>query len=175
MPLDYLTLPYLNQSLSSTYVGRYYSFPRVGLSDSPGALCQPLQVTLVQEPVERLHAIWMVVTTMRGPPWSRSVLYMRHHNQILFTRVARRHLFKPSSGDLSISDILDLPPAFNGSEPHRIEATGHVRTIRNQRRMSFVELGDGSTTRSLQAILDPPQAEKYAYNIAEFCTVQHKN
>jgi len=36
--------------------------------------------------------------------------------------------------------------------------TGHIRTIRNQKRRSFVEIGDGSTIRSLQALLDPAQA-----------------
>ena len=134
--------------------------------------------------MEWLRAICsIVVATMRCWPWSRSIRYMRHHhhhhhqhhhhNKNWLTRVPpRRHLSKYSAGHRSISDILDLPPAVNGSEPFHIEATGHVRTVRNQKRMSFVELGDGSTTRSLQAILDPPQAEKYAYNVAEFRAIQ---
>ena len=131
--------------------------------------------TVVQEPVERLHATWWItVATMRCRPWSRSLFHMRHQTSTLLTRAARRHLSKHSVGHKSISDILDLLPAVNDSEPLRIDATGHVRTVRNQRHMSFVELGDGSTSRSLQAILDPPQAEKYAYNIAQFRTVKRK-
>jgi aspartyl/asparaginyl-tRNA synthetase len=43
--------------------------------------------------------------------------------------------------------------------PKAISVVGHVRTIRNQKRWSFVELGDGSTTSTLQALLKPEQAK----------------
>lgn len=39
--------------------------------------------------------------------------------------------------------------------------TGSVRTIRNQKHRSFLELGDGSTTQTLQALLEPTQADGY--------------
>lgn len=56
----------------------------------------------------------------------------------------------------SIATILASPPAL---DEHIVKATGSVRTIRNQKHRSFVELGDGSTTQSLQAVLEPAQAE----------------
>ncbi|MCJ1475086.1 asparaginyl-tRNA synthetase [Lambiella insularis] len=58
----------------------------------------------------------------------------------------------------NIASILALPPLDEDKPPRRVEVTGHVRTIRNQKRHSFVEIGDGSTIHSLQALLDPSQA-----------------
>ena len=56
----------------------------------------------------------------------------------------------------SIATILAFPPDL---EEHEIRATGAIRTIRNQKQRSFIELGDGSTTQSLQAVLEPAQAK----------------
>ncbi|MCJ1421877.1 asparaginyl-tRNA synthetase [Xylographa parallela] len=60
--------------------------------------------------------------------------------------------------NLNVASILALPPLSDDQSPRTIVVTGHVRTIRNQKRHSFVEIGDGSTIRSLQALLDPAQA-----------------
>lgn len=45
------------------------------------------------------------------------------------------------------------------AENRELLVAGSVRTIRKQKRHAFAEIGDGSTTKSLQAILEPCQAE----------------
>ena len=60
---------------------------------------------------------------------------------------------------LSIASLLGLPSPEHDQFPHPVEVTGHIRTVRNQKRLSFVELGDGSTTQSLQALLEPSLAK----------------
>ncbi|KAF6218560.1 hypothetical protein HO133_005910 [Letharia lupina] len=56
----------------------------------------------------------------------------------------------------NVATILATPPRHGG---HVITVEGSIRTIRNQKQRSFVELGDGSTAYSLQAVLDPQLAE----------------
>lgn len=63
-----------------------------------------------------------------------------------------------SHQDQDIATILNRKPDQHGTlQPTRV--IGTVRTIRNQKRRSFVEIGDGSTSRSLQALLEPHQAK----------------
>ena len=58
----------------------------------------------------------------------------------------------------TIAVALDHGP--RSGEDHRLcSVAGSVRTIRKQKRHAFAEIGDGSTTRSLQAILEPGHAE----------------
>lgn len=42
-----------------------------------------------------------------------------------------------------------------------IRVQGFVRSVRKQKRVAFAEISDGSTIRSLQAILSPEQASPY--------------
>ena len=56
----------------------------------------------------------------------------------------------------NVATILATPPRHGG---HTITVEGSIRTIRNQKQRSFVEIGDGSTAHSLQAVLDPRLAE----------------
>lgn len=56
----------------------------------------------------------------------------------------------------SIATILATPPTAHGEI---ITAVGSVRTIRNQKQRSFVEIGDGSTVHPVQALLRPAQAQ----------------
>ena len=56
----------------------------------------------------------------------------------------------------NIATILATPPGHGG---HTITVEGSIRTIRNQKQRSFVELGDGSTAFPLQAVLEPQLAE----------------
>ena len=56
----------------------------------------------------------------------------------------------------SIARILATPPA---EKDESITVVGLVRTVRSQKRTAFVELEDGSTPESLQAILKPAQAD----------------
>jgi len=60
----------------------------------------------------------------------------------------------------SIASILALPTLDEDQTPRKLVVTGHVRTVRNQKRHSFVEIGDGSTIHSLQALLNPSQAAR---------------
>ena len=56
----------------------------------------------------------------------------------------------------NVAAVLNSKPT---DDCHAITVTGSVRTIRNQKNRSFLELGDGSTTRTLQALLEPAQAD----------------
>lgn len=56
----------------------------------------------------------------------------------------------------NIATILATPPRNGG---HTVTVEGSIRTVRNQKQRSFVELGDGSTAYPLQAVLDPQLAD----------------
>ena len=64
----------------------------------------------------------------------------------------------------SIADMLALPPSTKENSHQQVTAVGSVRTVRKQKNRAFVEIGDGSTIHTLQAILEPSQAEGYALN-----------
>jgi hypothetical protein len=57
----------------------------------------------------------------------------------------------------SIAHLLD----HGVSQPSNVAVNGFVRSVRNQKRRSFVAIGDGSTLEPLQALLTPKQALKY--------------
>lgn len=64
----------------------------------------------------------------------------------------------------SSSSSAQPPPSLilqrgGGTQP--VTVAGFVRTIRNQKQRSFVELGDGSTIYPLQAVLSPSHAKGY--------------
>ena len=58
----------------------------------------------------------------------------------------------------SIATVLAIAPS---AADNQVTAFGSVRTVRKQKHRAFVEVGDGSTVHTLQAILEPPQAEGY--------------
>lgn len=57
----------------------------------------------------------------------------------------------------SIADILR-----DGANEESLSVNGWVRSVRKQKRIAFAAIGDGSTTGSLQAVLKPEDAAKYA-------------
>lgn len=59
----------------------------------------------------------------------------------------------------SIAAVLASPPSTESQPRQQITVVGFVRTIRNQKLRSFVEVGDGSTVYPLQAVLEPLQAK----------------
>lgn len=69
----------------------------------------------------------------------------------------------PTLSNPSVASVLALRPDPNGlgGRPQRTQVTvaGFVRTIRNQKQRSFVELGDGSTLYALQAVVSPSHAK----------------
>ena len=50
-------------------------------------------------------------------------------------------------------------------ENEEVRIHGFVRSVRKQKRFAFVEISDGSTSQSLQAILTPDQATEYVNGI----------
>ncbi|KAH7369535.1 asparaginyl-tRNA synthetase-like protein [Rhexocercosporidium sp. MPI-PUGE-AT-0058] len=61
----------------------------------------------------------------------------------------------PAANSSSIAHLLD-----NGPEDARnVVVNGFVRSIRHQKQMSFVSVGDGTSTKSMQAVLKPEQAK----------------
>lgn len=67
-----------------------------------------------------------------------------------------RRLSALPTASANIATILATPPRHGG---HAITAEGSIRTIRNQKQCSFVDLGDGSTAYPLKAVLDPQLAQ----------------
>lgn len=93
-------------------------------------------------------------------PWRPSYLALRTFAsapRAVALRISSRTLSTTPDVPSSIASILALPTGPD--QPAKsIEVIGHVRTVRNQKRHAFVELGDGTTTASLQALLEPAQA-----------------
>lgn len=72
------------------------------------------------------------------------------------THVQVRPLSTCPTASPNIATVLATPPQHGG---RTITVEGSIRTIRNQKQRSFVELGDGSTAYPLQAVLDPQLAD----------------
>jgi asparaginyl-tRNA synthetase len=53
-------------------------------------------------------------------------------------------------------------------ENEKITLKGFIRSVRKQKRFAFAEISDGSTVKSLQAILTPEQAAEYEGSVC--CT-----
>ena len=95
-------------------------------------------------------------------PWIfRQANRVRPHSVISITYPCVKGL-RPRSG-LACRDIASVldSPLNDDPQPREVQITGHIRTVRSQKKRAFVSLGDGTTTRSLQALLDPPQAAGY--------------
>lgn len=75
------------------------------------------------------------------------------HRRFIFTCHALR-ISNPN-----IASLLTHPRLSDDHNSQRVVVTGFVRTVRNQKQRSFVEIGDGSTAESLQAVLEPHQAK----------------
>lgn len=50
-------------------------------------------------------------------------------------------------------------------ENEEITLKGFIRSVRKQKRFAFAEISDGSTVKSLQAILTPEQAAEYVNSV----------
>lgn len=74
----------------------------------------------------------------------------------------------PSLSNPSIASVLALRPDPNGPQRTQVTVAGFVRTIRNQKQRSFVELGDGSTVYALQAVVPPSHAKGYVCIVSSF-------
>lgn len=67
-----------------------------------------------------------------------------------------------------IADLLDR----RESAPDTAIVSGYVRTIRNQKNITFASIGDGSSLEPLQALLTPEQAQRQVPQFLNFwaCT-----
>ena len=74
----------------------------------------------------------------------------------------------PSLSNPSVASVLALRPDSNGPQRTQVTVAGFVRTIRNQKQRSFVELGDGSTIYALQAVVPPSHAKGYVFFVSCF-------
>ena len=57
--------------------------------------------------------------------------------------------------EASIAELLR-----SNSADHSIEVNGWIRSVRKQKKVAFVALGDGSSIDPLQAVLKPEQVEQ---------------
>ena len=75
--------------------------------------------------------------------------------------MSRRAYSDIPSSKLNVASILALSTSAETKATHYVQVIGHVRTVRKQKYRSFVEIGDGSTIYTIQAMLDSSQAEGY--------------
>ncbi len=92
--------------------------------------------------------------------------HLRTKSNFLSPSAGFRQRYSSGRGGLSISNpsiasVLALRPKSEGEQSQRITVAGFVRTIRNQKLRSFLEVGDGSTVYPLQAVLPPIHAKGY--------------
>ena len=142
------------------------------LAWSPRALHQPFAETLLRSssvcaiPGNAASRRQSTTTRRRSPlePTMRWTL-LRFPHDGTHGRIPIPGLYRPrrsistlSSKDESIAAILAREPSETG-QVVPIRVTGSVRTVRKQKRHCFLEIGDGSTSRTLQAVLEPQLAE----------------
>lgn len=87
-------------------------------------------------------------------------LWTCHHPRQFSDRLRRRHASFTTKVVPTIAGVFALC-ANDNRESTRIQVAGSVRTIRKQKHRAFLEIGDGSTVHSLQAVLSPEQAQGY--------------
>lgn len=63
------------------------------------------------------------------------------------------------------TDAIDQELKAHKYENEEITLKGFIRSVRKQKRFAFAEISDGSTVKSLQAILTPEQAAEYVNSV----------
>ena len=76
-----------------------------------------------------------------------------------FQQQARRR-FSSRTGILYGPNVAEV--LRNGTEAETVSVNGWVKSIRKQKRVAFAAVNDGSCINSLQAVLKPEDAAKYA-------------
>lgn len=71
-----------------------------------------------------------------------------------------------STRTVRIADLLQSTPSDDTTLTKDVTVHGFVRSVRRQKRIAFAAIGDGSTLRSLQIVLDPITADKYDLSAA---------
>ncbi|USW59448.1 Class II Aminoacyl-tRNA synthetase/Biotinyl protein ligase (BPL) and lipoyl protein ligase (LPL) [Septoria linicola] len=86
--------------------------------------------------------------------------------------VSRSRFFTSSSVSRRRAVIVDLleydsfNPDAAGETEQDVTVNGWVRSVRKQKRVAFAHIGDGTTTKPLQAVLKPEQAANLSYGTA---------
>ena len=157
----------------NTSDGRDWSLAACLLLDwSPRDLLQPFAETLLRYLIKVSvlfpEARRQSTTTRRRSPQEPTMRWklLRFPHDGTRGRIPIPGLYRPrrsvstlSSKDESIAAILAREPSEETGQVVPILVTGSVRTVRKQKRHCFLEIGDGSTSRTLQAILEPQLAE----------------
>ncbi|KAF7907988.1 hypothetical protein BELL_0332g00100 [Botrytis elliptica] len=68
------------------------------------------------------------------------------------------------SSQLSVAKLLGTSP--ENVDEVQVNVNGFIRSIRNQKKISFASIGDGSSVQPLQALLTPQQAERLSTGTA---------
>lgn len=90
------------------------------------------------------------------PQLPRNLTYARLPTYLLPNQ--QRGIAHVSSSTPSIKAILSTLSTDEDTQSQTLTAVGTVRTARKQKHFTFLEIGDGSTPKSVQAILKPEQA-----------------
>lgn len=75
---------------------------------------------------------------------------------------AKRHYSTSSSSIRSVSSIIGDKSALG----HKVKVQGWVRSVRDQKSNTFVDVNDGSCLANIQICLSSEQAAKYVYNFS---------
>ncbi|KAL8775126.1 MAG: hypothetical protein Q9209_000605 [Squamulea sp. 1 TL-2023] len=86
--------------------------------------------------------------------------YQRLQRILQPSKQCRRSLSSTKYQPLDVASALALRPC-DDRENVMIQVAGTVRTIRKQKNCAFLQIGDGSTVHSLQAVLNPDHAQGY--------------
>lgn len=84
---------------------------------------------------------------------------LRHH---LAATVARHQSTAASAITVPrIAALLNTPAEHQYPETQRLAVKGFIRSVRKQKGIAFLSIGDGSSYESLQAVLTPEQSNGY--------------
>ncbi|TGO08853.1 hypothetical protein BTUL_0188g00010 [Botrytis tulipae] len=82
-----------------------------------------------------------------------------------FIQLRRFSISYPTrSSQLSVAKLLGTAP--ENVDEVKVNVNGFIRSIRNQKKISFASIGDGSSVQPLQALLTPQQAERLSTGTA---------
>lgn len=77
--------------------------------------------------------------------------------------------YPTKSSQLSVAKLLGTLP--KDIDEVKVNVNGFIRSIRNQKKISFASIGDGSSVQPLQALLTPQQAERSDSHINKFSSI----
>lgn len=76
------------------------------------------------------------------------------------------------ASQLSVAKLLGTSP--ENVDEVKVNVNGFIRSIRNQKKISFASIGDGSSVQPLQALLTPQQAERSDNHTNKFSSTPNR-